>query len=1154
MKFLRNYFLACISAILFLAPQWTQASHIIGGDLSYECTSSCNYTIYHTTFMDCGSPLTPAPPGSPAAPVVSFSGNAPGCSQPLPISNWTLVSYTEITPICASVATNCTNASSTIYGQMEAIYKRDYNFCVTSPCTAYDVSWSTCCRNSSITGGGGNGSIYLDSKIDLSLSPCNNAPKFASSPVMYVCTGTGNVSNQQAYDQDGDSLVYALVNCQTGNNTSVNYNIGYSSSAPLGPTWNVSLDYATGKLSVLPGTNPALVSGVVCIEVSEYRNGSFISSVTREIQVTTINCTGTNALPVADTAVLVSGGNQRGQYTFSMCQNDTLVVQMDATDADLMQSLSMAGPDGYPGLQVTSSGTNPATATITFAPGRSGYFAIPITIFDNFCPVLGTQVQHIHVSVGSACLSAVITDAPCGQAGGAIDLTVGGGSAPFSYLWSNGATTEDISGLTPGSYSVTVTDAGGLTFSKTFVVNASNINVASTVNQPTCSGPGAISLAPTGGTAPYTYNWSNGATGSAISNLAPGGYSVTLSDANGCPRHLAFVLNQPDSCFNVVTGVVFDDVNNNCVQDPGEAVMPNRLINFTPGGATMTDGNGVYTYRLGIGNFDIETFVGRWQQVACPVGGTHSVSFANVGNVINNLDFAVHTDTVQELAVYAYHQRVKVGDTTYHYLRVHNNGNQTMSGTLNWEHDTLFDIVSANPAMSSYNATTNTASWNFFNLAPYQSLTYRVYTRTDTTTGLGVWFTNTATVLPIIGDSIPANNVSSRMDTTRGPYDPNDKLVTPAGIGQMGLIEQSEKEMTYTVRFQNTGTDTAVYVVIRDTIDTQMLNIFSFQPLLESFPYTLTIENDEVLVFRFNHINLPDSATDFNGSQGFVTFAMNHNGTLPIGSQIRNSAAIFFDFNPPIITNTTLNTVFAYPQLDLGGDTTICEGEPVMALVTSPGLPPYTFDWSDGTSDPGNTSGLSQTLVNGSGNYQVTITDALGIQASGSVLVTAAPLADAGFSISPVGLTVAFNNTANVNTAWEWDFGDGQTATGAGAQVHSYSQNGLYTVKLITSNDCGSDTLTQEVDLRNVSIDDASFAQSVQLVPHPVQDVSYLRFANTNGEAFRLRILDLQGRVVKTYGETRNNEFMISREELATGIYLYELIGSHSYFGKMVVK
>ncbi len=1154
MKNSRILLFSFLVALAGMLPQAAQATHVIGGQITYDCQTACTYTIYQTTFMDCGSFGTPAPGGIPAAPIISFQGIGPGCSQPLAVSPWILVSYTEITPICATMATNCTNSSSMIYGQMEAVYKRDYNFCVTGACNQYDVSWSSCCRNSVLTSGSANSAIYLDARIDLSYSPCNNSPYFTSSPVAYICAGTGAVISQAAFDPDGDSLIYYLGNCMHSNGTPVGYNPGYSATSPLGPGWSVSLDYVTGTLTILPGTG-GIVSGSVCIYVDEYKNGNFVGTINRDMQVNVLSCTGSNSLPAADSAFVLSGGNTIGAWHFSMCENDTLEFQLNASDANSSQSLSFSVPSSMPGLQLSSSsGSNPASALIRFAPGQSRHYIIPVTITDDNCPIKGYYTQNIHVSVGGACLSAVITDAACGQASGAIDLTVGGGSAPFSFAWSNGATTEDLTGLIPGGYTVVVTDANGFTFSKSYIVNASNIIVTSSINQPTCSGLGSLAVTPAGGTAPYSYSWSTGATTSSISNLAPGGYSVTVTDANGCPRHLAFVLSPPSSCYNVVRGTVYNDANGNCIMDAGESPMPYRVVNFSPGGATTTGPNGEYEYHLQAGNFDIEVYPGRWQQVLCPTGGKHSVSFANVGNVQNGLDFAIHTDSVQELSVSHYHQRVKVGDTTYHYLRVFNNGNKTMSGTLNWEHDTIFDIVTTTPAMSSYNAATHTASWNFFNLAPYQSIAYRVETSTDSTLGLGVWFTNTAVVLPLIGDSIPSNNVATRTDTTRGPYDPNDKIVTPAGTGPLGLIEQSERQMTYTIRFQNTGTDTAIYVVVRDTIDRHMLDVMSFQRLDESFPYSLNIENDEVLVFRFNKIMLPDSATDFNGSQGFVTFGMSHKGTLPIGSQIRNRAAIYFDFNAPIITNEVLNTVFAYPGLALGNDTTICEGQDILARITSPGLPPYDFAWSDGSSDLNNTSGLSSTTVNGSGNYQVTVTDALGISVNTSVLVTAAPLAEAAFSHTPVGLRVAFTNNSSVNSSWQWDFGDGQTASGSQAAVHTYAKGELYTVTLIVSNDCGSDTLTQQIDLRNVALDDALFAQSVKLVPHPVQDISYLQFANPHHESFRLRILDLQGRLVQEYPATQGERFEILRKDMTAGIYMYELIGERSYFGKLVIR
>jgi hypothetical protein len=276
---------------------------------------------------------------------------------------------------------------------------------------------------------------------------------------------------------------------------------------------------------------------------------------------------------------------------------------------------------------------------------------------------------------------------------------------------------------------------------------------------------------------------------------------------------------------------------------------------------------------------------------------------------------------------------------------------------------------------------------------------------------------------------------------------------------------------------------------------------------------------------------------------------------LPPGTQIRNDAAIYFDFNAPIITNQTLNTIFTYPEVNLGTDLQICEGDTIQGGITVPGLPPYDFQWSHGVSDNNNFSGLTQAAITATGQYFVTVTDSLGISTtSAGINVVVNPLPDASFSFSSVGLRVAFFNTGGVHSAWHWDFGDGDTLAGAFSHIHEYDQGGLYMVTLIVTNDCGSDTLRQEVDLRGVGMEEERFTQSIQIVPHPVRDISYLQFTNVESAAYRLRILDLQGRVVKEFPETRGDVFEISKAELAAGLYLYELKGQHSHFGKLIVK
>ena len=120
---------------------------------------------------------------------------------------------------------------------------------------------------------------------------------------------------------------------------------------------------------------------------------------------------------------------------------------------------------------------------------------------------------------------------------GQVNLSLNGGSAPYSYNWSNGETTEDLNNLTPGSYLVTVTDDNGCegTYSVTISEPAA-INATATATNVACSGGenGTVQVTVDGGTAPYSYNWNNGATTQSINSLTAGTYNVTVTDANNC--------------------------------------------------------------------------------------------------------------------------------------------------------------------------------------------------------------------------------------------------------------------------------------------------------------------------------------------------------------------------------------------------------------------------------------------------------------------------------------------------------------------------------------------------------------------------------------------------------------------------------------------
>lgn len=148
-----------------------------------------------------------------------------------------------------------------------------------------------------------------------------------------------------------------------------------------------------------------------------------------------------------------------------------------------------------------------------------------------------------------------VTGVKCyGGADGSIDLTTSGGNPPFKYLWANGDTTNHLDSLQPGNYSVVVTEIfNGCKSSESYqVMVPDSLKIQAEVTNNICSeSNGSISVAPTGGTAPYFYRWSNSANGNAIGGLPEGNYSLILTDANGCIANYSFKL-EDTSCANII--------------------------------------------------------------------------------------------------------------------------------------------------------------------------------------------------------------------------------------------------------------------------------------------------------------------------------------------------------------------------------------------------------------------------------------------------------------------------------------------------------------------------------------------------------------------------------------------------------------------------
>ncbi len=184
-----------------------------------------------------------------------------------------------------------------------------------------------------------------------------------------------------------------------------------------------------------------------------------------------------------------------------------------------------------------------------FSIGNFGYVGMGYT---------GGQVNSFYqYDMCSITNTVTPTNVSCnGGSNGSVNLTVSGATSPLTYLWSNASTSEDISGLSAGSYSVLITDANTCTSTNTVAITAPvAISNTVTLTHLQCFGDssGSVDLTVSGGISAYTYLWSNNATTQDVSGLDAGSYNVLITDANGCKDTAFAILTQPTALAYSVT-------------------------------------------------------------------------------------------------------------------------------------------------------------------------------------------------------------------------------------------------------------------------------------------------------------------------------------------------------------------------------------------------------------------------------------------------------------------------------------------------------------------------------------------------------------------------------------------------------------------------
>ncbi|MFK8043954.1 MAG: T9SS type A sorting domain-containing protein [Crocinitomicaceae bacterium] len=597
------------------------------------------------------------------------------------------------------------------------------------------------------------------------------------------------------------------------------------------------------------------------------------------------------------------------------------------------------------------------------------------------------------------------TDVSCNSGNdGTASITVTGGVSPYTYLWDNGATTSSISGLAAGTYNVTATDANGYTTTATAVVNEPTLlSSTSTDTDVTCNGDadGTGSMNVSGGTLPYTYSWDNGATTASLTNLAPGTYVGTATDANGCTTVETITITEPTLLTSTATST---DATGAGVSDGSATV-------------TAAGGSPAYTYLWSDG-----------QTTATATGlaaGTYTVTVTDT-----------HGCTTTETVTIGEPLALSNSIVTVNVLC---NGNSTGSATV-----TVTGGVSPYTYLWSNGATTSSIS----------GLTAGTYTVTATDAN-GYTTAGTATV----SEPTALSNASTTLSNVscHGANDGSIVLSVSGGV------------MPYTYLWSNGAVTANLSSVGPGTYSVTITDangcIISETATLTQ-PNTLSIGNTVIT-----------DASCFGTATGNVTITTS-GGTMPYtylwsdgqttatatGLAAGTYSVTVTDANSCSVTES--NIVVGEPILletETVSSTNItcfgaCDG--IASISVDGGTFPYTYLWSDGQTSS-SASGLCP------GTYSVTITDANGCQVTENNIVVTEPAALANGSSNVIDVScngladgsIALNITGGT-MPYTYDWSNGQTSSNASGLAA-----GIYSVTITDANGC-------TLDVNNVSVNE----------------------------------------------------------------------------------
>ena len=384
--------------------------------------------------------------------------------------------------------------------------------------------------------------------------------------------------------------------------------------------------------------------------------------------------------------------------------------------------------------------------------------------------------------------------------------------------------------------------------------------------------------------------------------------TIVVGDGAYCETSVTITIPSEGGSDNALfSSTVFYDANQNGLLDDNEAGLSHQEITYLNDNALLTtNNNGIcnfYTTSGGIHNISY-TPPANWQAT------TTTEYSINTAAAIDTMgyNFGIYpTTTINQGNLFVYSSVNRCNLQAAYYISYLNKGTTFVDGIISFTPNPLTTYSYANTPPDSIGAD-GTLYWHYSNLAPYQQFSvYAVYQMPNADYIGSILAVTANTTATTVGSTDTVSYNYTYEPILVCGYDPNDKQVLPEGISTAHYTLMDET-LTYTIRFQNTGNDTAFTVVVRDTLANDV-DANSFELISSSHLVATTRYNNGLVTFTFNNINLPDSSTNQIESNGYVSYRVKVKTGLANNTPINNTAYIYFDQNDAIVTNTTLNTM-----------------------------------------------------------------------------------------------------------------------------------------------------------------------------------------------------------------------------------------------------